>query len=137
MAEYIQLDIVTPEKSLFSRKVLEVIAPGEAGEFGVLPGHTPFLTTLRPGQVTATTEDESTFFAISGGFAEVTGSRVIILAEEAERAEDIKVEEVNKNLEVAKNKLDGLDKEDPEYSKILKRIRGLEVMLRVSEAVKE
>ncbi|MCD6570662.1 MAG: F0F1 ATP synthase subunit epsilon [Deltaproteobacteria bacterium] len=136
MAEYMQLEVVTPEKAVLSRRVEEVVAPGAAGEFGALPGHTPFLTTLRAGQVIAKAEDRDIYLAISGGFAEVTGSRVIILAETADRAEDIDIDQARKDLEVAQGKLTSLSKDDPEYGKWLVRATRAEIKIRVAETVK-
>lgn len=132
MAEdYMQLDIVTPEKAVLSRKVTEVIAPGSAGEFGVLLGHTPFLTTLKPGQIIAKAEDRDIYMAVSGGFAEVISDRVIILAESAVLAEDVDTDAVKKELEQAQEKLKGLNKEDPDFAKWDARMRKAETKLRV------
>ncbi|HPS93525.1 MAG TPA: ATP synthase F1 subunit epsilon [Deltaproteobacteria bacterium] len=131
--EYMQLDVVTPEKAVLSRKAIQVIAPGSAGEFGVLLGHTPFLTTLRPGQIIVQTEDKDIYLACGGGFAEVIGNRVIILAETADLAEDIKADAVKVDLEQAQEKLRQITKEDPEYTKWDKRVKRAEVKLKVVE----
>jgi F-type H+-transporting ATPase subunit epsilon len=131
--EYMQLDVVTPEKAVLSRKAIQVIAPGSAGEFGVLIGHTPFLTTLKAGQVVVETEDRDIYIAVGGGFAEIIGNRVIILAESAELAEDIKVDEVKAELEQAQDKLKGLHKEDAEYSRWEHHVNVAELKLRVVE----
>lgn len=134
MAEnFMQLDVVTPEKAVLSRLVEEVIAPGAAGEFGVLIGHTPFLTTLKPGQLTAKAEDGDIYMAVGGGFAEIIGNRVIVLAESAVLAADINEQEVKAELEQAEHKIKGLDKDDPEFSKWDIKIRKAEVKLRVLE----
>ena len=134
MAEnYMQLDVVTPEKAILSRLVEEVIAPGSAGEFGVLIGHTPFLTTLKPGQVIAKAEDRDIYMAVGGGFAEIIGNRVIILAESAILAEDFEAEAVKVEIEQAEDKLKGLSKDDPDYFKWELKHRKAEVKLRVLE----
>jgi F-type H+-transporting ATPase subunit epsilon len=133
MAEYMQLDVVTPEKAVLSRKAVQVIAPGSQGEFGVLIGHTPFLTTLKAGQLIVETEDRDIYLAVGGGFAEVIGNRVIILAETADLAEDIKVDEVKEELSLAQGKLKELTKDDPGYTYWENRIRRAEVKLRVVE----
>jgi len=137
MAEYMQLEVVTPERAVLSRRVEEVIAPGAAGEFGALPGHTPFLTTLKAGQVIARAEDKDIYFAIGGGFAEVTGSKVIILAETADRAEDIDVDQAKRDLKVAQGKVDSLSKDDSEYNKWAERVRRAEVKIMVAENAAE
>jgi F-type H+-transporting ATPase subunit epsilon len=131
--EYMQLDVVTPEKAVLSRKVVEVIAPGSSGEFGVLIGHTPFLTTLKPGQIIAKAEDRDIYMAVGGGFAEIIGNRVIILAESAILAEDIEAEAVKAEIDQAEEKLKGLSKDDPEYQRWESKHRKAEVKLRVME----
>ena len=131
--EYMQLDVVTPEKAVLSRKAIEVVAPGSQGEFGVLIGHTPFLTTLKAGQIIVKTEDRDIFVAVGGGFAEVIADRVIILAETADMAEDIKADEVKADIEQAHEKLRELGKEDPEHLKWEKRLQLAEIKLRVLE----
>ncbi|HNR52815.1 MAG TPA: F0F1 ATP synthase subunit epsilon [Deltaproteobacteria bacterium] len=130
---YMQLDVVTPEKSVLSRKVTEVIAPGSAGEFGVLIGHTPFLTTLKSGQVIAKTEDKDIYLAVGGGFAEVISDRVIILAESAVLADDIDEQKAKADLDQAQDKLKGMNKENPEYSRWESKAREAELKLKVLE----
>jgi F-type H+-transporting ATPase subunit epsilon len=131
--EYMQLDVVTPEKAVLSRKAIQVIAPGSQGEFGVLMGHTPFLTTLKPGQLLVETEDRDIYLAVGGGFAEVIGNRVIILAETADFAEDIKTDEVKAEVALAQEKLRQLTKDDSGYTHWENRMRRAEVQLRVVE----
>ena len=131
--EYMQLDVVTPEKAVLSRKALEVVAPGSQGEFGVLIGHTPFLTTLKPGQIIVKTEDRDIYLAVGGGFAEVISNRVIILAETADMAEDIVAEEVKAEIEQAHEKLREYGRDDPEYTKWENRLVRAQVKLRVFE----
>jgi F-type H+-transporting ATPase subunit epsilon len=131
--EYMQLDVVTPERAVLSRKAIEVVAPGSQGEFGVLIGHTPFLTTLKPGQIIVRTEDRDIYLAVGGGFAEVIANRVIILAETADMAEDIKPDEVKAEVEQAQDKIRQMSKEDPELEKWEKRLHRAEIKLRVLE----
>jgi F-type H+-transporting ATPase subunit epsilon len=131
--EYMQLDVVTPEKAVLSRKAIEVVAPGSQGEFGVLIGHTPFLSTLKPGQIIVKTEDRDIYLAIGGGFAEVISNRVIILAETADMAEDIVAEEVKAEIDQAHEKLREYGRDDPEYTKWETRLVRSEVKLRVLE----
>ncbi|MBT8338834.1 MAG: F0F1 ATP synthase subunit epsilon [Desulfatitalea sp.] len=93
MAENIQIEIVTPEKSVVSEEAQIVMAPGTLGEFGVLSGHTPFMTSLNAGVVRYEDKggSERVVF-VSGGFAEALPDRVTILAESAERRRDIDIE---------------------------------------------
>ena len=136
MADLFQLDVVTPVRQVLSRKVEEVIAPGTVGEFGVLPGHTTFLTTLKPGRLTVMDPESTVYMAISGGFAEVTGTRVIILAETAELADEIDVAETRKDLEIAQEKLKSLSREDPDFTKWENRASMAEVKIKVAEDAK-
>lgn len=88
----ILLEIVTPEKLLVSQEVDFIIAPGTEGEFGVLPGHCQFLSSLRVGELRYWIGEETRYVSIMWGFADVTPRRVTVLAEVAEKAEDIDVE---------------------------------------------
>jgi F-type H+-transporting ATPase subunit epsilon len=88
----ILLEIVTPDKLLVSQAVDFIIAPGTEGEFGVLPGHCQFLSSLRVGELRYWIGEEVHYFSIMWGFADVTPKRVTVLAEIAEKAEDIDIE---------------------------------------------
>ena len=91
MPDAIELVIVTPEKQLVREKVADVQIPGENGYLGILPGHAPLMTELGIGELSYhdASGKESTHIAIIRGFAEVLPDRVAILAETAERAEEI------------------------------------------------
>ena len=103
MAQNIKLEVVTPEHSVVDEEVKMVVAPGVLGEFGVLPGHTTFLTTLKVGTIRyndASGQDHYVF--VSGGFAEALPDKVTVLADTAERAEEIdteRAEEARKRAE--------------------------------------
>jgi F-type H+-transporting ATPase subunit epsilon len=86
-----RLDIVTAERVVFSEDVDVVIAPGVEGQLGVLPHHAPLMTTLMPGELVVRKGGEEFFLAISGGFIEVRPDRIIVLADAAERVEEIDV----------------------------------------------
>jgi F-type H+-transporting ATPase subunit epsilon len=91
MAEKILLEIVTPERKVLSETVDIVVAPGELGEFGVLPGHIPFLCKLKVGELRYRIGADSRHIAIMGGYAEVLNNQVTILATAAEAAVEIDV----------------------------------------------
>ena len=133
MAEFMQLDIVTPSRSVLSRQVEEIIAPGLLGEFGVLIGHTPFLTVLKPGRIMARAEDRDILVSVDAGSVEVTGNRVIVLAENAELAEDIDLKEVRAEIEMLEDKLKEIDKDDPDFKKVKDRLAKNRVRERVAE----
>ncbi len=91
MAEKIVLEIVTPEKKVLSETVDIVVAPGELGEFGVLPGHVPFLCKLKVGELRYRVGAVARLVSIMGGYAEVANNQVTILATAAEEAAEIDV----------------------------------------------
>ncbi len=82
----LRFSLVAPERELFAGDVDQVDAPGAEGDFGVLFGHEPFMTTLRPGAVTVRDGSKTRVFTIEGGFADVTPESFTILAENAVEA---------------------------------------------------
>ena len=88
---HLQLEIVSADRSLVNERVDEVQIPGADGYLGVLPGHTPLLTTLHVGQLWYRQGQEKHFLSIAFGFAEIQPDRVTILAQIAERADEIDV----------------------------------------------
>ena len=101
----ILLDIVTAERMVYSDNVDMVIAPGFEGQLGILPHHTPLMTTLLPGELRVKKGDEEVSLAISGGFLEVRPDRVVVLADAAERAEEIDVERAEEARKRARERL--------------------------------
>ena len=87
------VEIVTAEQLVYSQEgVDEVVAPGADGEFAILPQHAAFITTLAPGEVRIIKGDTEEAMAITGGFFEVRNDRIVVLADAAERAEEIDIE---------------------------------------------
>jgi F-type H+-transporting ATPase subunit epsilon len=106
MAGNIRLEVVTPEKAVVSEDAQIVMAPGSLGEFGVLIGHTPFLTTLKTGAIKYTdAAGKERFVFVSGGFVEALPDRVTVLAESAERRRDIDAARAKSSLERAQKRL--------------------------------
>ena len=130
------LEVVTPEKLLLSQEVDEVIAPGSEGEFGVLPGHCHFLSTLKIGELRYRVGDTMNHMSVLWGFAEVTPQKVTILAEIAEKAEDIDVERAQAAVEKAQRRLDvgGLPSELKEAQISLEKAR---LRRRIAERAKQ
>ena len=85
----VRLDIVTAERVVFSEDVDILVAPGILGQLGILHHHTPLMTTLEPGELLVRKSGEEISMAISGGFLEVRPDRIIVLADAAERADEI------------------------------------------------
>ena len=107
MAEQLQLEVVTPERRLLSEQVNSVTVPGRGGELGILPGHAPLISDLQTG-VLSYNEDGTTFqLHVSGGFVEVDGDHVSVLAEIAERPEEIDAARARRAREIAEKRLSG------------------------------
>src|SRR5579862_9822674 len=109
----LQVELVTPEGRVFSEEADFVLAPGVEGDLGVLPQHIALLTPLRTGVVTIRNDEAEHVLAVSGGFLEVLPDRVVILADAAERAEDIdeaRAEEARKRAQqLLEEKVEGAD----------------------------
>src|SRR4030043_1572540 len=86
-----KLEIVTPEKMIFSGEVSSVLAWGVEGQLGILPHHAPLMTMLQPGDLVIKKEKEEEVLAISGGFLEVRPDKVIVLAGACERADEVDI----------------------------------------------
>ena len=115
----LRLEVVTPERKLVDRQVKFVSAPGIEGEFGVLAGHTEFFTSLGSGEISFEDETGMHFLAVSWGYAEVKPESVVILAENAELAEEIDRDRAVRERNEWKAKLDGIAPDD-EYYKLYK-----------------
>ena len=112
MAGTIQFDLVTPERLIVSEAVDEVMAPGSEGEFGVLPGHCPFLSTLRSGELKYRMGDQWRHVSVSWGYAEVGPGRITVLAELAERAEEIDLARAEAAAKAAEQELAGTARQE-------------------------
>ncbi len=118
MAENILLEIVTPSKAVVKDEAQIVMAPGSLGEFGVLSGHTPFMTSLKVGAVKyVDASGKDKFVFVNGGFAEALPDRVTILAESAERKEDIDVARAKAALERAQKRLESKSNPDIDFER--------------------
>ena len=131
MADTLKLQVVTPDKRLVDEDVEQVQMPGRNGYLGILPGHAPLLTELGPGEASYTHAGKTSYLAVSWGFAEVLPDKVTILADAAERPDDIDV----KRAQEAKTRAEEeLRKQDPEldYEATLLALRRAEVRLAVA-----
>jgi F-type H+-transporting ATPase subunit epsilon len=111
----IRLEVVTPSRQLVSEDVAEVTAPGVDGEFGVLTGHTPFLTMLGVGELMYKIGPEERFLAVRRGFAEVKHEKVTVLAEEAEFPAEIDLKAAEALKAEAEEALQAYSRESKEY----------------------
>ncbi len=106
MAE-MKLEIVTGEGLVYSGDVEVLVAPGIEGELGILPHHAPLLTMLQPGEIRIVVEGQEEYMVISGGFLEVLANTVTILADTAERADEIDEERAQEAVQRAQERLTG------------------------------
>jgi len=111
MSKTLTLEITSPHGAVFSGEVSHVRAPGVNGSFGVLPGHTEFLSPLEVGLIDVTIEGKLVQFTTSGGLAEVHSDKVEILAETAEKVESIDVERAKAAAERARKRLEAHETE--------------------------
>ena len=133
----IKLEIVTAERVVYSEDVDMVIAPGVEGQLGILPHHTPLMTTLQAGELRVKRGGEEVSLAISGGFLEVRPDRVVVLADAAERAEEIDIaraEEARHRAQeqLAVRRLPGIDEVQAEAAlhRSLARLKVVETVRR-------
>jgi F-type H+-transporting ATPase subunit epsilon len=113
MSKTFKLQVVAPDLPSIEEEVTLVVLPGEMGEFGVMAGHMPFFSTLKPGTMRIVKGQTREIYYLAGGFAEVNPTSVIVLAEEQIKAEAIDVEETLRNKKLAEERLttkkEGLD----------------------------
>ena len=132
MADKIHFDLVSPERLLLSDDVEMVTLPGSEGDFGVLAGHAPVISTLKPGVIEVTGGQESGLrLFVRGGFAEVDGEKIIVLAEEAiplnefdSAALDSRIRDAEEDLQAAKT-----DEERGQAAEALEHLRQLRAAL--------
>jgi F-type H+-transporting ATPase subunit epsilon len=129
MADKVQFELVSPERLLISEPVDMVVVPGSEGDFGVLPGHAPFISTVRPGVIEVyegSTVTERIF--VAGGFAEVSNDRCTVLAEEAASLNDVNRGQVEAELRSLNEELVSA-RDDAERTAIASRIEVTEAKL--------
>ena len=115
MAEKMKLEIVTPYSKVLDMEVEEVTATGKLGEFGVLPGHAPFLTSLRIGELVYKVNGIAEHMSLNWGYFEVCDDKIIVLVETAEAAGDIDVERAKAAMGRAEEALKKLTSEDKQF----------------------
>lgn len=113
-----RLEVVTPSRLLVSEMVDEVTAPGVEGEFGVLVGHTPFLTELGLGVLSYRSGNQLHLIAVRKGFAEVTREKVTVLAEEADLPREVSLAKAEADLAEAEKEIRELSAESIEYLEV-------------------
>jgi len=132
MSDTFQLEIVTPEKKVVDTAATEAQIPGKNGYLGVLPGHAPLITELAVGEITFRAGSEEQRLAVAWGFAEVLPDKVTILAETAERPQEIDVERARKAKELAEQRLTSGDT-NVDVERSLEALHKAETRLQVAE----
>jgi F-type H+-transporting ATPase subunit epsilon len=125
-----KLEIITAERRVYSEDVDLVVAPGIEGQLGILPRHAPLMTALQPGELLIRKDGQETFLAVSGGFMEVLGNQVTILADAAERSEEIDEQRAQQAVERARERIANRE-EDIELEEALRSLRRAQVRLNV------
>ncbi|HKK02025.1 MAG TPA: F0F1 ATP synthase subunit epsilon [Desulfuromonadales bacterium] len=115
MADTLKLELITPYRKVLTQEVDEVTAPGAVGEFGILPGHTPFLTTMKIGDLSYRQGPEVFHVAVNWGYVEVEGDKVTVLVETAEPADEIDLARAKAALGRAQEALKTLTPEDKDF----------------------
>ena len=126
-----RLEIVTAERVVYSEDVDVLVAPGVDGELGVLPRHAPLLTMLKPGEIRVVKDDEESFIAVSGGFLEVLGNNVTILADTAVHASEIDIERSEEALRRAQERV-AASVSDADLERAVASLRRSQARLRVA-----
>ncbi|MBP1752203.1 MAG: atpC [Geobacteraceae bacterium] len=116
MAEKLKVEIMTPYKIVMSEEVDMITATGTLGEFGILPGHAPFLTSLKIGELSYTKDGITYYLVLNWGYLEVDNDEVTILVETAERADEIDLERAKAALGRAEEALKMLTREDKDFA---------------------
>ena len=126
-------NIVTQERTVFSGEVKSVSLPGTEGRMGILPNHSPLLTTLGFGEVLVRTPNgDEQYFAIGGGYAEVQPDNIIVLADSAEQAQEIDIDRAERARERAEQAMAEGSKEDPDqYAQIQASLMRAQIRLDV------
>lgn len=127
------LEIVTPDARVYTNTIDSVVIPTIEGEVGILPGHIPLLTQVEHGELRVTKGAETTWLAVSGGFAEVEGDKVHILAEHAITEEKIDEKAVEEALRRAQKELDDsrhIDPQQYEHLQNLVRYSGVQLAVK-------
>ena len=132
MTDFLQLEIVTPERLVEKDTVSEVQIPGKDGYLGILPGHAPLITELGVGEITYRGDGMMYRLAVAWGFAEVLSNKVTILAETAERASEIDVNRAREAKRRAEEHLHAAD-EVSETDKALNELARAETRIAVAE----
>ena len=134
MADIVEFELVTPAKLLLAEPAEMVVIPGSEGDFGVLPGHAPLISAVRPGTVDIYQDGKvGERIFVAGGFAEVSPDSCVLLAEEAVPVAEIDRAQTEQRLNDARERLDSAEAGSPEANNAERRLKVEEAMLAAVE----
>ena len=125
-----RLEIITAEREVYSDDVDVLVAPGSEGELGILPHHAPLMTALKPGEIRVRKDGEEVFMAVSSGVLEVMDNKVTILADTAERSDEIDEARVQEALKRAEERIE-MHSSDMDLERAVASVRRSQARLKV------
>ncbi len=128
-----KLSVVSPERLVLSEEVEAAQVPGKNGYLGILPGHAPMMTELDIGELSYRQGDRTSYLAVTWGYCEVLSDQVIVLAERAERAEDVDRERAQSSMERARQRLSNLQDPDTDFLRASTSLQRALIRMQVSQ----
>ena len=125
------LEIITAERQVYSDEVDAVVAPGVEGQLGILPHHAPLMTVLQPGELLIRKSGEEAYLAVTGGFMEVLGNKVTVLADAAERSDEIDEQRAQEAIERAQERIRNRES-DEQLEEALRSLRRAQVRVGIA-----
>ena len=125
------LEIITAERQVYSDEVDAVVAPGIEGQLGILPHHAPLMTVLQPGELLIRKDGEEAYLAVTGGFMEVLGNKVTVLADAAERSDEIDEQRAQAAIESAQERIRNRES-DEQLEEALRSLRRAQVRVGIA-----
>ena len=127
MADNLHLKVITPLELVVDEQVDEVVGPGEMGEFGILPGHVPFVTTLNPGFLKFKTGSETKSLVVHGGLAEISDDNVRVLTDSVEDPSTIDTEAAKREIDDIKSQIESSEGNKKKLSELNFRLKLAEI----------
>ncbi len=127
-----KLDIVSPDRLVLSEEVEEAQVPGKNGYLGILPGHAPLMTELEIGELSYRQGDRTSYLAVACGYCEVLSGQVIVLAERAERAEEVDRKRAQASMDRARKRLSNLQDPDTDFLRARTSLQRALIRVQVS-----
>jgi F-type H+-transporting ATPase subunit epsilon len=131
LVDTLNLKVITPSRLIIDEEVDEVVAPGDSGDFGVLPGHVPLIATLMPGELTYKINGVGKSMIIAGGIAEVSDDRVYVLTDSVLKSEEIDPEAARREAESILERLKDFGGSNKEFKEMERRLKLAEVKANV------